>query len=139
MGVPDEVRRTVLLRAPRSRVWSALTQPEELLRWFPTQQAEMDLRPGGSARFVWEDSADEAVIEVVEPEERLRFHWRPTGLDRPFTVVTFVLRDVEGGTELTLTETGFAGLPDQIYQSYEGNDAGWASELEELRSYVEGM
>jgi uncharacterized protein YndB with AHSA1/START domain len=138
MAIPDEVRREVELKAPRERVWAALTRSEELLRWFPTQRAEIDLRPGGEARFVWEDSADEAVVEVAEPPGRLVFRWRPAGLDRPFTRVSFSLDETPGGTRLTLVESGFASLPDGIAQrSYDGNDAGWAQELEELRAYLE--
>jgi uncharacterized protein YndB with AHSA1/START domain len=138
VGVPDEVRRVVEIGAPRERVWSALTEPAELLRWFPTGRAEIDLRPGGEASFVWEESADEAVVDVVEPPDRLVFRWRPAGLDRPFTTVSFTLEEMAGGTRLTLVESGFSSLPDQIaQQSREGNDAGWRDELEELKTYLE--
>jgi uncharacterized protein YndB with AHSA1/START domain len=139
MSVPDEVRRVVEIRAPRERVWSALTRPEELLRWFPTERAEVDLRPGGLAAFVWDESADEAVIEVVEPPGRFAFRWRPAGLDRPYTTVSFTLEEIDASsTRLTLVESGFASLPDQIaQQSQEGNDEGWRKELEELTTYLE--
>jgi uncharacterized protein YndB with AHSA1/START domain len=138
VDVPDEVRRTIEIRAPRERVWSALTEPNELIRWFPTEQADLDLRPGGEASFVWEESADEAVIDVVEPPARLVFRWRPARLDRPYTTVSFDLEETEDGTTLTLLETGFASLPDQIaQQSQRGNDAGWRDELEELKAYLE--
>jgi uncharacterized protein YndB with AHSA1/START domain len=138
VNVPDEVRRVVEIRAPRERVWDALTQPDHLLGWFPTKRAEVDLRPGGEASFVWEDSADEAVIEVVEPPDRLVFRWRPADLDRPYTTVSFTLEEIAEGTRLTLVEGGFASLPEQIaQQSQEGNDAGWRDELQELKAYLE--
>jgi uncharacterized protein YndB with AHSA1/START domain len=138
MGIPDQVRRVPEVRAPRERVWAALTQPNELVRWFPTKRAEIDLRPGGDAHFEWEDSSDEAVVEVVEPPGRLVFRWRPAGLARPFTTVSFTLEEIPDGTRLTLVESGFASLPDQIaQQSQEGNDAGWAEELEDLQAYLE--
>jgi uncharacterized protein YndB with AHSA1/START domain len=140
MAIPDEVRRVLEIRAPRERVWTALTQPEELVRWFPTERAEIDLRTGGAARFEWEDSSDEAIVDVVEPPVRLVFRWRPAGLDRPYTAVSFTLEEMPGGTgtRLTLVESGFSSLPDQIaQQSQEGNDAGWANELAELRAYLE--
>ena len=139
MTVPDEVRRTIDIRAPRDRVWTALTAPEELLRWFPTERAELDLRPGGEAAFVWDESADEAVVEVVEPPARLAFRWRPAGTDRPHTTVSFTLEELDSSsTRLALLETGFASLPDQTaQQSQAGNDEGWRMELEELKTYLE--
>jgi uncharacterized protein YndB with AHSA1/START domain len=139
MTVPNEVRRTIEIRAPRDRVWAALTGPEELMHWFPTQHAAVDLRPGGLASFVWDESADEAVVEVVEPPGRLVFRWRPAGTDRPHTTVSFTLEEIDGtSTGLTLVETGFASLPEQIAeQSRDGNDEGWRKELEELKTYLE--
>jgi uncharacterized protein YndB with AHSA1/START domain len=138
MSVPDEVHRTIEIRAPRERVWAALTEPNELLRWFPTEHAAVDLRPGGLASFVWKESADEAVIDAVEPPSLLVFRWRPAGSDRPHTSVTFALEATTDGTRLTLIETGFASLPDEIRErSQQANDAGWEDELEELRTYLE--
>jgi uncharacterized protein YndB with AHSA1/START domain len=138
MAPPDEVRRVFEIRAPRERVWAALTRPEELVRWFPTQLAEIYLRPGGEARFEWKDSSDEAMVDVVEPPGRFVFRWRPAGLDRPYTTVSFRLEEIPQGTRLTLVESGFASLPDQIaQQSQQGNDAGWVEELAELQAYLE--
>jgi uncharacterized protein YndB with AHSA1/START domain len=138
MSVPDEIRRQVSVRADRERVWRALTEPAELLRWFPTTACEFDPTPGTHARFEWDEGGDEAIVEQVEPGTRLVYRWRPLGSDRPYTTVTFELADDGDGTLLTLTELGFASLPDQTReQSWEGNDEGWRKELEELRADLE--
>lgn len=139
MEVPDRLERRIDVAAPRDRVWAAFTEPAELLRWFPTHEAQVDLRTGGAMRFVWRDDADEAVIEHIAPPERLVFRWRPEGSDRPYTTVSIVLRELPGGrTEVTLTESGFATLPTEIRgQAYEGTTEGWSEELEELRVYLE--
>ena len=134
---PDELRRTIRVHASRERVWAAFTEPELLVGWFPTIEARVDLRVGGHMRFAWDGDADEAVIEELEPPERLVFRWRPEGNERPYTTVTIVLRDAgHGTTELTLTETGFARLPDPE-RSIRGNETGWTDELEELRGFLE--
>jgi uncharacterized protein YndB with AHSA1/START domain len=140
MEVPDEVRRELEISAPRERVWAALTEPEQLLRWFPDKRAEIDLRPGGAAVLEWDEAKAEAVVDVVEPPGRFVFRWRPEGLGRPFTTVSFKLEPIEDGasTRLLLVESGFASLPDQIEtQSQSGNDEGWAHELGELKEYLE--
>jgi uncharacterized protein YndB with AHSA1/START domain len=110
------------------------------VRWFPTQRAEIDLRPGGEALFQWEEATGEAVVDIVEPPGCLVFRWRPIGLGRPYTPVSFTLEETLDGsaTHVTLVETGFASLPDQIeQQSQAGNDEGWAQELGELKAYLE--
>ena len=140
MEFPDEVRRELEIRAPRARVWEALTEPNQLLQWFPTKRAEIDLRPGGDALLEWDEAKAEAVVDVVEPPGRFVFRWRPEGLGRPFTTVSFTLDELEDGasTRVRLVESGFASLPDQIEtQSQKGNDEGWAHELQELKEYLE--
>ena len=140
MEIPDEVRRELEIRAPRERVWAALTEPEQLLRWFPDKRAEIDLRPGGDAVLEWDEATAEAVVDVVEPPGHFVFRWRPEGLGRPFTTVSFTLEELEDGasTRVGLVESGFASLPDQIEtQSQKGNDEGWAHELQELKEYLE--
>jgi len=140
MEIPDEVRRELEIRAPRARVWEALTEPNQLLQWFPTKRAEIDLRPGGDAVLEWDEATAEAVVDVVEPPGLLVFRWRPEGLGRPFTTVSFTLEELDGGasTRVQLVESGFASLPDQIeIQSQKGNDEGWAHELQELKEYLE--
>ena len=138
--IPDEVTRKLEIRAPRARVWEALTEPNQLLQWFPTKRAEIDLRPGGDALLEWDEAKAEAVVDVVEPPGRFVFRWRPEGLGRPFTTVSFTLDELEDGasTRVRLVESGFASLPDQIEtQSQKGNDEGWAHELRELKEYLE--
>jgi uncharacterized protein YndB with AHSA1/START domain len=140
MEIPDEVRRELEIRAPRARVWAALTEPHELLQWFPTKRAEIDLRQGGDAVLEWDEAKAEAVVDVVEPPGRFVFRWRPEGLGRPFTTVSFTLEELGDGTSrrVRLVESGFASLPDQIEtQSQKGNDEGWAHELQELKEYME--
>lgn len=137
MSVPDELTRTIVTGASRERVWAALTEPEHLIRWFPTHEAVMDLRTGGAVRFAWEDMADEGVVDVVEPLERLVFRWRPEAGDRPYTTVSITLEDVPEGTRVTLVESGFAALPDRVAgTAHESHRAGWTSELEELRTFL---
>lgn len=141
MNVPDSIRKELTLSAPRHRVWQALTDPEQLVRWFPTHSAGVDLRPGGRVGFAWQDSRDEGVIDEVSPNERLVFRWRVEGSERPYTRVTVTLDDVaDGGTRLVLVEDGFSALADdERGEIVAGNDRGWGEELEELAAFVESQ
>lgn len=76
MKIPDEVRREVVVEAPRERVWRAITEADQLLRWFPDKIAQIDLRPDGAIRFEWQDGGfDDGTVQVVEEPSRFVFRW----------------------------------------------------------------
>jgi uncharacterized protein YndB with AHSA1/START domain len=141
MGFPDRIERTVEVAQPPAIVWAALTTAEGLSAWFGNE-ASIDLRPGGSARMTWTggESADMRVERVEEPVV-FGFTWHIYGLpegDPRRTYVEFTLEPTGAGTRLTVVETGFAQLPDDVYRAaFDGNTSGWASELGELVSYLD--
>jgi uncharacterized protein YndB with AHSA1/START domain len=83
---------TRVFDAPRELVFEALTKPEHLVRWFARRQdtlavCEVDLRVGGSARFVWRfpDGSEMGITDVyreVIPPEKLVF---TETFDPPYT------------------------------------------------------
>jgi uncharacterized protein YndB with AHSA1/START domain len=138
MEVPDEVRKELTIDAPRERVWRALTEADELLRWFPDRSAEVDLRPGGTFRLEWESNeGDTGVFEEIEPPSRLVFRWWQVGTEYRLRV-EITLLEVREGTRLVLVERGFRTFAeDRRAELWAGNDDGWSKELEELRAYLE--
>jgi uncharacterized protein YndB with AHSA1/START domain len=84
-------------------------------------------------------SADMRIERIEEPRV-FGFTWPIYGLpddDPRRTYVEFTLEPVGVGTRLTVVETGFAQLPEDAYsKAYDGNTAGWASELSELVEYL---
>lgn len=141
MGFPDRIERTVQVAHPPATVWAALTTAEGLSAWFGND-ATIDLRPGGPARMTWTSghTADMRVERVEEPAV-FGFTWHIYGLpddDPRRTYVEFTLEPVGTGTRLTVVESGFAQLPDDVYRTaFDGNTKGWASELDELVAYLD--
>ncbi|TWD84232.1 uncharacterized protein YndB with AHSA1/START domain [Kribbella amoyensis] len=102
--------RTVLrmersLRHPREKVWRALTDPAELVHWFPATM-ELDLRldgriaftfPGGEDDFV-EDPDNAGVIRAYDPPRLLEFTWGDE-------IQRWELAPTADGCVLTLTAT----------------------------------
>jgi uncharacterized protein YndB with AHSA1/START domain len=137
----DEIRRELVVEAPIERVWEALTSAEELAQWFG-DSAEIDLRPGGRARFGWSefDAVTDCIIEVVERPSRFSFRWEAvadTPVEEVSTLVEFTLRPEGDATHVTMLESGFADLPEDAYQGvFDENSAGWTSELEDLRAHL---
>jgi uncharacterized protein YndB with AHSA1/START domain len=110
-----EVMVTRVVDAPRRIVFDAWTVPRHISRWMLGPEGwsmpvcEIDLRPGGSWRYVWRkgDGAEMemtgTVREVVPPERYVSTEsWGP---EWPETVNTLVLTESEGQTTMTLTIT----------------------------------
>ncbi len=140
MGFPDQVERTVELARPPEAVWTALTTAEGLSAWFG-DEATIDLRPGGAAHMSWTSGQSTRMrVERVEEPAVFGFTWQLSGLaedDPRRTYVEFTLEPLGAGTRLTVVETGFAQLPEDLYgQEYDSHTQGWASELGELVAHL---
>jgi uncharacterized protein YndB with AHSA1/START domain len=97
--------------APRDLVWSVMTDPERVTRWwgpkgYTTTVIEMDVRPGGRWRFVTHTTGGEDVpfygeyLEVVPPERIVKtFGVDVPGSGEPGRETT-VLEDLGGRTRL---------------------------------------
>jgi uncharacterized protein YndB with AHSA1/START domain len=144
--VPERLEREVVIEAPQEVVWSVITEPEHINRWFG-DMAEIELQPGGRLFLRWEDH-DHTVhgwVEKVEPPHFLAFRWRNggPGAELPAddsTLVEFSLSAAGEGTRLKVVETGFRELSvpeDEKEEHAEGHRRGWVVELDELRAYAE--
>jgi uncharacterized protein YndB with AHSA1/START domain len=150
MESTDRIQRKVLIRAPRSRVWRALTNAAEFGTWFRVQ-LEGDFAVGkritGKMTYPGhEGSPFVATVERIEPERLFSFRW-PMGSDDPHhanadeftTLVEFRLEDAPQGTLLTVEESGFDRLPAaRRVEAFRANSEGWTIQVENLRRHVEG-
>ena len=146
----DRIERQILLRAPRSRVWRAITDAKEFGDWFQAK-LEGTFAPGANVNGQisipgYEHVAMDMKIERVEPESLMSFRWHPYAIEpdvdysgEPTTLVEFHLAEVEGGTELTVVESGFDRLPlARRADAFRMNDEGWAGQLENIAKHVGG-
>ena len=159
-AVSDRIEKQVLLRAPLSRVWQALTDATEFGQWFgvkfdvpfkagavvtghivPTtvdaEVAKMQ-KPYEGLRF-------EIVIDRIEPKSLFSFRWHPFAVDpkvdysgEPMTLVAFSLTEVPDGVLLVVTESGFEKIPlERRATAFTSNEGGWAKQMELIQKYVE--
>lgn len=135
-GTTDAIERTLELRAAPERVWRALTEADEIARWFG-DTAELEARQGAEGWLGWNDYGRFAVrVERCEPPRRFAWRWAreaDTPVDEgPSTLVEWRLtpRD-DGGTTLELRESGFERPEDR-----QDNVGGWKHELGELVEYL---
>lgn len=146
----DRIHKEIVLRAPRSRVWRAITDSAEFSAWFGVR-LEGPFRVGEKIRGRithpgYEHLTLEARVERMEPERVFALRWRPQAIDprvdysgEPTTLVEFRLEEVEGGTRLSLTESGFDALPEDVRgETFLRNEGGWTGQMENIRRHVDG-
>src|ERR1700675_1358996 len=119
----DRIERKILLKAPRSRVWRALSDENEFGDWFGVDFKGETFAAGkvvkGRVTYPgYEHLLMEIIIERLIPERLLSWRWHPAAIDpavdysqEPMTLVVFELQEGEGGTVLSVVESGFDKIP----------------------------
>jgi uncharacterized protein YndB with AHSA1/START domain len=145
----DRIEKTIDLKAPRSRVWRALTDHKEFGAWFrvkldgpfvPGQVSRGQITHPGYEHLKWE-----AVVQKLEPEQFFSFTWHPYAIDpntdysaEPPTLVEFTLEDAAGGTRLRVVESGFDKIPTHRRdEAFRMNDGGWTQQMRNINDYVQ--
>lgn len=144
----DRIEKQIELGAPVSRVWRALTDHREFGTWFRVS-LEGPFVPGNVARGKvthpgYEHVTWQAVIQRMEPERLFSFTWHPFAIDpkqdyskEAPTLVEFRLEAVPGGTRLTLTESGFGGIPaGRRPEAFRMNSMGWTQQMKNIEGHV---
>lgn len=155
----DRIEKQVFLKAPRSRVWRAISDAREFGSWFGVR-FDKSFAPGAQLRGTmtpttvdaqmaerqkpYEGRAFDIVVDRVEPERFFSFRWHPyavePGVDyskEAMTLVTFTLEAAAGGTQLTIVESGFDQLPAaRRARAFEMNSGGWAGQAVLIGKYL---
>ncbi|HEY1272773.1 MAG TPA: SRPBCC family protein [Terriglobales bacterium] len=148
----DRIEKRIELKAPISRVWRALTEYREFGQWFRVKLdgpfVAGEVSRGHMTYPGYEHVKWEAVVQKMEPERLFSFTWpQARSLDKanyssdysrePTTLVEFRLEKTPNGTLLTLTESGFAGLPgDRRLEAFRRNEGGWTEQMKNIERYV---
>jgi uncharacterized protein YndB with AHSA1/START domain len=142
----DRIEKTVILKAPRSRVWRAITDAKQFGQWFQvTLNGEFTAGAtiAGTITYPgYEGLALEMAIERIEPERLFSYRWHPGDpradyTAEPMTLVEFRLEDVPGGTRLTIVESGFDRIPlARRGEAFRMNEGGWIEQIQNIARYV---
>jgi len=149
-SLTDRIEKQVFLRAPKSRVWRALTDPEEFGEWFKVK-LDGPFLPGKpvAGRITYpgfEHLIMNVLVERMEPETLFSFRWHPYAMGpeadyaaEPTTLVEFRIEDAQGGTLLKLVESGFDQIPAaRRAEAYRMNSGGWAEQMGNIQRHVAG-
>ena len=148
MTSTDRIEKKLILRAPRSRVWRAIASAEEFGAWFGVKLdgafAEGAAIRGKITHPGYEHLTMEMLIERIEPERYFAYRWHPYAISptvdysaEPTTLVEFRLDEANGGTVLTLVESGFERIPvERRAEAFRMNDGGWTEQMKNIERYV---
>jgi uncharacterized protein YndB with AHSA1/START domain len=127
---PDRVfEKTFTVAVPRERAWLAFTDSHERSQW-EAEHYEIDPTPGGKVHWTLPGLESSGVVEDVVPLERIT-HREGDGPHRG-AVVTATFSDVEGGTRITITHSGFGDGAEWL----EGTSLGWTQAVADLVCYL---
>jgi uncharacterized protein YndB with AHSA1/START domain len=155
----DRIQKNVVLRAPRERVWRAISDAKQFGTWFGVE-FEGDFVAGSrlKGRIVptkvdadiaksqepYAGMAFDFFVERIEPMRVFAFRWHPYAIEpgqeyskEPTTLVTFVLEDAPGGISLTITESGFDQIPlERRAKAFAENEEGWTAQTQLIQKYL---
>jgi uncharacterized protein YndB with AHSA1/START domain len=147
-SVTDRIEKKIVLKAPRARVWRAISDAEQFGKWFRVK-LEGPFVEGQTARGAitypgYEHLPFEVHVERIDPERYFAFRWHPYAhkpefdySQEPTTLVEFHLEDTSEGTVLTVIESGFDRVPlARRAEAFRMNDAGWAEQMRNIERYV---
>jgi uncharacterized protein YndB with AHSA1/START domain len=145
----DRIERKILLKAPRARVWRALTDVAEFNNWFGVKLQGQHFTAGRTfcgpvTHPGYEHISMELTIEKIEPERLMSWRWHPHAIDpqvdyssEPTSLVEFQLQDAVGGTLLTVVESGIDNIPvARRLQVFRMNSEGWEIQVKNIEKHV---
>lgn len=142
-NVPGETLvEEITIQAPARRIFAALTDPAELVKWwgvegrFQMTEAEVDLRPGGKWTMrgtgMGAPRAMGGEYREIEPPRLLVYTWLPSWqADGLATLVRWELEERYGATTVRLTHSRLAS------EDARASHRGWPLVLGALRRYAE--
>lgn len=129
----EKIEKRITINASASKVWKALTDKDELKEWMmmPTTfeavvGKEFTFKAKGNEN--WDGFIYCKVMEV-EINKKLSFSWNAQiiGVD---TLVTILIFEKGGKTELSLIHTGFEKLPaESRAKMIESHNNGWEERI----------
>ncbi|HEV3112548.1 MAG TPA: SRPBCC family protein [Candidatus Binataceae bacterium] len=155
----DRIEKRGLLRAPRERVWRAISDSSQFGSWFGVEfegpfvagsrmigrivPTTVDAEVARSQK-PYEGTPFEITVDRIEPQRLFSFRWHPYAVDaavdyskEPTTLVVFELEEASGGTMLTITESGFDQIPlDRRAKAFASNEQGWTAQAKLIEKYL---
>ena len=146
----DRIERKILLKVPRSHVWRVIAHAAAFGQWFGVslegklfvagEWTQGQITYPGYEHLLWN-----VLVERVEPERVFSFRWHPYAVEpdvdysqEPTTLVLFELEDMDEGTLLKVTESGFDHIPQaRRLKAFRMDSRGWDEQMSNIEEFLE--
>jgi uncharacterized protein YndB with AHSA1/START domain len=125
----------MLIRKPAAEVFAAFVEPDITTRfWFSKSSGRLER--GRTVKWEWEifGASTELTVKALEPNRRILIEWQ--GYSGP-TAVEWKFTSMEGGTFVTITESGFTGEGDEVADYASVSTQGFTWTLAGLKALLE--
>jgi len=132
-----KIEQSFYYEAPPETVFAALTEPDQLTKWF-VSKAKVDHKKGGKVEFTWLGGHKmKGKVKRFVPGKKVTYAWRDDlGKGKEGrTLAEFEVTKKGTGTKLKLTHSGFGGSKAWV-ELYGGIQSGWAYYLMNLKSVL---
>lgn len=127
------IQKTIYLKATPEQVWAYLTEPEKLAIWF--HKPDITLVEGAYTMYGAESGDKLMWGEVLkaDPFNTLEYTFTIAPMGDTVSTVTWALKEVSGGTQLSLTHIG---LPqgEEAFGLLLALDKGWDDHMGRMRT-----
>lgn len=132
---------TLSIAAPKSKVWNAFIEPEQIKKYFFGTETKSTWKVGSPITFsgVWEGKSylDKGTVLQFEPEKMLKYnYWSSfSGTDdvpENYANITYEVEEKDGKTIVTVTQDGLASEEARAH-----SEQNWLMILNNMKTLVE--
>lgn len=137
------IQTTIIIKATSAEVWEALTLKDKMKEWY-FDIPDFELRkgavfnffePGGSNKF-----HHRCTIKEIIPEKKFSHTWTYPSHSNGESVVTWLLNEKNGATEVILQHNGIENFTDAGPEfAAENFQMGWEGFMAILKNYIYGL
>ena len=133
----------ITIKEPAEKIWQALTDKNQMKEWY-FDIPDFDLKTGAVFNFYEpggkNDYHHRCVVKEIEPNRKFSHSWTHPGHSKGESLVTWLLNEKNGITEVVLQHEGIENFADAgAAFAPENYQAGWNGFMSILKNYVYGI
>jgi len=137
------VTTSKFIKAPANRIWQAITDKKQMKEWY-FDIPDFELKAGAVFNFFEPGGKNEyhhrCVVKEIVLNKKFSHTWTHPGHSKGESIVTWLLREKDNGTEVTLTHSGLENFADAGPAfAPENYQLGWEGLMAALKNFINGM